>query len=438
MVVPTATNYLALRHQARARRMARTLFQVGLDRSKHRLSRQLFFHSSCRRSGPQTAFTHSSPTSMLSDMKYLLIVANSRSPHLTLREAFPLHRFEVIFDHPQILFQCVVSNDALSEVESKIFQYCDAFFWKNGLTLLANFRKSALEPYSGNVTYQNTYGGSRNRPDITARQEYPERKFVSSGSGLMASDLEAGLLQEPAEGVQQTQLMQLENSPMIEECAEEAETLLWNLSSMGGRGSNVQVNLQRLTEDLAEQDLYQESSEGNLQLQLEDVTMKLRRAEEARKSAEQGSAELGNAVETLRAQLQDLIAALEQEKAKTQNLRSQSRTKTQELIIEKHRADAAEQELIKLQREQDRHIESRRVLLMRLNDAEEDKNKQQQEYDDVMNDLTTQQKEERCQMIAKLKHEYEATIEDLTAKLDLANTMVDEKQTAINKSTQIT
>ena len=366
-------------------------------------------------------------------MRCLLIVANSRSPHLSFRKAFPLHRFEVIFDHPQILFQCVVSNDALSEVELKIFRYCDAFLWKNGPTLLANFRKSALKPYSGDVTYQNTYRGFRNKPDSTARQEYPEGEFVSSDPGLMASDLEAGLLQKPAEGVQQAQLIQLENSLMIEECAEEAETLLWDLSGMEGRGSNEQVNLQKVTEDTGEQNSYQESSEGNLQLQLEDVTMKLQRAEEARKSAEKGSVELGNAVETLQAQLQDLIAALEQEKEKTQNLRSQSQTKTQELIIEKHRADAAEQELIKLQREQDRYIESRRVLLMRLNDAKEDKNKQQQEYEDVMNDLTTQQKEERCQMIAKLKHEYEAKIEDVTAILVLANTMVDEKQVTINQ-----
>ena len=391
-------------------------------------------------------------------MRYLLIVANSRSPHLSFREAFPLHRFEVIFDHPQILFQCVVSNDALSEVELKIFRYCDAFLWKNGLTLLANFHKSALEPCSGDVTYQNTYG-SWNRPDcatvITARQEYPEREFVSSGAGLMVSDLEAGLLQKPAEGAQQAQPIQLEDSPTIEECAEEAETPLWDLSGMGDRGLNEQVNPQKLTEDLDEQNLYQEPSEGNLRLQFKDA---MRRSEEACKRAEQASesenaaleelvaqlqdtsnareqhlSSLENTVKGLRAQLQDLTATLEQGKGEIQNLRSQSQTKTQELITEKHRADAAEQELIKLQREQDRCIESRRILLMRLDDAKEDKNKQQQEYEDVMNDLTTQQKEERCQMIAKLKHEYEAKIEDVTAKLDLANTMADEKQVTINQ-----
>lgn len=249
----------------------------------------------------------------------------------------------------------------------------------------------------------------------------------------MASDLEAGLLQKPAGGAQRAQSIQLENSPMIEECAEEAETPLWDLSGMGGRGSNEQVNLQKSTEDLDEQNLYQESSEGILQLQLEDVTMELQRAEVARKSAEQGSAELENAVETLQAELQDLTVALGQEKGKTRDLRSQSRTKTQELIIEKHRADAAEQELIKLQREQDRHIESRRVLLVRLKDAEEDKNKKQQEYDDVMDALTTQQKEERWQMTAKLKHEYEAIIEDVKAKLESANTTIDEMQTILNQ-----
>ena len=67
MVVPAATNCLALRHQARAGRMARTLFQVCLDSSKHRLSRQLFFQFPCRRSD------HKPPLLTLRSRPYSLI-----------------------------------------------------------------------------------------------------------------------------------------------------------------------------------------------------------------------------------------------------------------------------------------------------------------------------------------------------------------------------
>lgn len=365
-------------------------------------------------------FTYTSPIFVFSNVKSLLIVVNFRSPCSSFREASILHRVEFICDHPQILFQYLIGYESLSNIESRIFQYFRAAFWRNSLISLTGLYESILEPALGNATRQDAGGDIQTGLDgvtiKTAEQEHPGRGCVVLNPGLVALHPEERLLHEPAEATQQLSLSQVEDSSIIEACAGESEDLLWDLSGMRADVSNEQVGLQISTEDYDEQNLLQDSDSEKLQRLLEERTVELQKAEAAREKAKQESADLGNAIKILWTQVNDVKVALKEQKEKYRNLQSQSQT---EMLAEKARADAAEQKVIKLQQEHNRCVQARQILQTRLNDAQEDKKKRQEEYNDLRNVSTTQFYKKSGQIQAKLRQEYEETIEDYQAKQDL-------------------
>ena len=350
--------------------------------------------------------------SLLFNVRSLLIIVNFRSPHISFREAFAHHQIEVVIDHPQLLFQYLVNYDATSEVQSNICKYFYTSFWKGGLISLAMFDKGASELSSNGLTNQGTGGDVQSDPGCatatTARPGHSKRDAVILRQGLAAPESGEVLVREPVEVTDQEWLS--------EGSAEDSKKLSRDLIGIGARLSSQHDS----TEDHDEREISQAFWKEKLEHELEDKTMKLRRAEESLKKAEQEVARSASIIKILEAEVRDSSTVVAVQREKIRDLESESRAKKEEYIAEKVRADVAGQEQIKLTQEYDRQLEWQDNLRMRLNHAVEDRKREKQEYDDLTNALEARYTEERKQVDAKLGVQHDEEVQDLKGNLDLS------------------
>jgi hypothetical protein len=350
--------------------------------------------------------------SLLFNVRSLLIIVNSRSPHTSFREAFAHHQIEVVIDHPQLLFQYLVNYDATSEVQSNICKYFYTSFWKGGLISPAMFDKGASELSPNGLTNQGTGGDVQNDPGCTiattAGPGESKRDVVILRQGLAAPESGDMLVREPVEVTDQEWLS--------EESAEGSKGLSWDLIGIGARLSSQHDS----TEDYDDREISQAFWEEKLEHELEDKTMKLQRAEESLKKAEQEVAKSASIIKILEAEVRDSSTVVAVQRKKIRDLESESQAKTEEYIAGKVRADVAGQEQIKLTQEYDRQLEWQDNLRIRLNHAMEDRKREKQKYDDLTNALEARYTEERKQVNAKLRVQHDEEVQDLKSKLDLS------------------
>jgi hypothetical protein len=308
-----------------------------------------------------------------------------------------------------------VNYDAMSEVQSKIFKYFYTGFWKSGLIPLAMFDKSAAELSPNGLTYQGTGDDVQNGPGcataVTAGLGYSKRDVVISRQGLAAPESGEVLGHKPVKTTDEEWLFDESTKESEEDCL---------LSQQVG-----------LREDRDECELLQKSLDEELQHELEDKTMRLRRTEEYLKEAEEESAKSARIIKILEAELKESIVVGAEQYKKIRDLESESRTKTEEYITEKARVEAAEQEQIKLNQKYDQQLKLQDYLRLRLNQAKEDREREKQEYDESTKALKAQYREESRQVGAKLKVQHEEEVEDLKSKLDLSEETITNLQSKL-------